>query len=280
MRSRFFVVGGLVCGALSLAAASSVQGAVVFQATAADYNAATNTFVPDVGPAGAYNVDETVAGHEGLSVVPNATPNGSAALAFDGTSGVQFPAVVFAGAGGAETIFAVLVPSADFSSPQTIVSGGPGSLQYRIDDTSGPNAGEQGVLNRDNFQFGNSSVIVDPTTFSVVDVTLGPTTPTAVFTDDGVVVGDPGSTYGPGGLNAIARFGEAQVSADGTVNNEYFRGDIAELLIYNTSLDTADRQAVEAQLTAQFISPVPEPMSLGLLATGSIALLARRRRTV
>ena len=62
-----------------------------------------------------------------------------------------------------------------------------------------------------------------------------------------------------------------------------FQGDIAEILIYNTTLGDTDRQLVQQYLDDKWFSlnPIPEPSTLVLLAAGGLLLLlvvARRRR--
>ena len=53
-------------------------------------------------------------------------------------------------------------------------------------------------------------------------------------------------------------------------------GDIAEVILYDRVLTTAERQGVEEYLYAKYF--IPEPTTLSLLALGGLGLLARRRR--
>jgi hypothetical protein len=56
-------------------------------------------------------------------------------------------------------------------------------------------------------------------------------------------------------------------------------GDISEVLIYNTSLSAADRQATLDYLGTKYnITVAPEPASAGLIGVGAAGLLAARRR--
>ena len=54
----------------------------------------------------------------------------------------------------------------------------------------------------------------------------------------------------------------------------YFQGQIAEVLIYNSVLSAEERTEVFNYLDAHW---TPEPASLGLLMTGGLMMLRRRR---
>ncbi len=60
-----------------------------------------------------------------------------------------------------------------------------------------------------------------------------------------------------------------------TSRNYRFKGDYAELLVYNAALSDADRQATEQALLTKYA--IPEPASLGLLGMGLMLISVRRR---
>ncbi len=55
-----------------------------------------------------------------------------------------------------------------------------------------------------------------------------------------------------------------------------FKGQIAEILVYESNLSSNDRQAVTTYLVDKYI--VPEPASLVLIGLGSLVLVKRRQR--
>jgi hypothetical protein len=240
-----FCLFAAVSAAMLLPEAGYAQSAnLIFQVTPSDFNPDNRGSDPDVGPTG------TLTASGAVSIQTNATPSGASSLVFNGTAGSPL-ASQLPDSTNNFTIFAVVLPNAS-SSPETIIAGAPGSLQYRIDEQGSVNAGEQAFLNRDQFQFGNSSAVVDQTKFSLIDATLNPNNSAppngVIFTNNGVVTGDPGGT----GFNvgSITAFGAGD-NGNGTFN-EFFNGQIAELQVYNVSMGTAARQAVEANLLAQF----------------------------
>jgi len=78
------------------------------------------------------------------------------------------------------------------------------------------------------------------------------------------------------GFNLIgAGINLADFASPNPTAEDFFRGDVAEILVYNTVLSDANRQAVEAYLYEKYFAP--EPASLALLAGGAALLLSRGR---
>jgi hypothetical protein len=65
--------------------------------------------------------------------------------------------------------------------------------------------------------------------------------------------------------------------ADNLTGNNW-HGAIAELLIYDEVLSTADRQQVESYLESRYLARIPEPSSAVLLGLGLAAMVSLRRR--
>jgi len=70
------------------------------------------------------------------------------------------------------------------------------------------------------------------------------------------------------------RWGSLQL---GSVNSgeDWFKGDIAEVIIFDGVLSNADIKQVNDYLLAKYV-PVPEPATMSLLALGGLALLRRK----
>ncbi len=247
-------------------------GNLIFQVTAGDFNVSTGALTPDVGPVGMITSPGSV------SIEANATPNNMPALSFNGTGGFGLSSAINESS-NAVTIFAVVLPSYNSSNgnAETIVSGGPGSLQYRI-DAAGTNLGEPAFLDRDQFQFGNSSVPVSQTSYSVIDAMLTPNTsaPNGVnFYTNGVRVGDNGGYgFNIGGITAFGAADNATGTYPNDSYNEFFNGTIAEVQVYDGDLSTTQRQTIENSLAASFGIQFTNPnfnwnAGTGLFTTGS-----------
>jgi hypothetical protein len=84
----------------------------------------------------------------------------------------------------------------------------------------------------------------------------------------------PSSGAGATFSTPITRIGNNEGAGDG------FGGELAEIDIYTGVLTPSQISAVEANLQAEYVSPVPEPTSAGLLGFAALGLLKRRRRAL
>ncbi|MEN6385337.1 MAG: PEP-CTERM sorting domain-containing protein [Phycisphaerales bacterium] len=79
---------------------------------------------------------------------------------------------------------------------------------------------------------------------------------------------------GKAGANSPSgTFTKMLLGTNTSVNGEYFKGDIAEILIYNTALENTDRDSVESYLYNKY---VPEPATIALFGLGLVTLFKRK----
>jgi len=69
-----------------------------------------------------------------------------------------------------------------------------------------------------------------------------------------------------------------QIATDTSWNPHVWGMDVAELLVYNTALSSADQASVTSYLTGTYITPVPEPATLSLMGIGMVAILGFKRK--
>ena len=63
------------------------------------------------------------------------------------------------------------------------------------------------------------------------------------------------------------------------LDRHFWRGDIAEVIVFEGELSAAERTAIEDVLMDRWgVDPVPEPGTLVLLATMAMLLLWQRKR--
>jgi len=85
------------------------------------------------------------------------------------------------------------------------------------------------------------------------------------------VLGGPSATVASG---TTATTGVLGLSSGYVFNQTIFRGDIAELLIYNRALNATERADVQLYLNEKY-GLVPEPASAGLLCAGGLFVMRR-----
>ncbi len=81
--------------------------------------------------------------------------------------------------------------------------------------------------------------------------------------------------------NPIAYSGGTYVGASGAGGGEYWNGDIAEIIVYNSVLNATQIGQVNSYLGEKYGVAVPEPSAIVVLVTGLVGLLAyawRKRR--
>ncbi|WP_432797668.1 LamG-like jellyroll fold domain-containing protein [Poriferisphaera sp. WC338] len=67
-----------------------------------------------------------------------------------------------------------------------------------------------------------------------------------------------------------------QVGAQAGGGGSRLDGQIAEILVYNGGLNTAQIESIEGYLADKYINPVPEPMGTAVLGLGGLMLMRRR----
>lgn len=170
------------------------------------------------------------------SLVGSQTANGSPAVRFDGTDDfLDLTSWIPTTATAGFTVIAYLRPRA---SSRTIVGGGLGSFQHRIDNLF------QQVIEANQAQRGTSNTALSTVTFSSV-VAQGNNVGGSFCLNgnpDGTLTAQIAAPY-----EAITRVGNKNVGG-----NEWYSGDIVEIRIYDAQLSTAAIQAVESELNASY----------------------------
>jgi len=192
------------------------------------------------------------------------TPNGSSSVGLNlgNTNGNGFTLASPIAYASGYTVFALVDPGT--TSGRRALTGG-----------SSNNALEWDVYNgNDDFlreylqDVSNGSATVPTGSFSELDLAVNSSASAFDFNGASDPSNGNGATFG----SAITRIGNNEGGGDG------FSGDIAEIDIYTGILTAPQIAAVQSQLQAEYVSPVPEPVSMGLAMIASGALLGRRRR--
>jgi hypothetical protein len=259
----------LICSALlvltaTIGTATSGRAQILLeQLQSSNYNANTGVWTATVGS------DASGTGNGGVAIptlAAGATPNGSPAVAFNGSEELTFVTPV-----PTETSYTVLAFVLPTNSGHygAIVSGADGSLEYRTDSGN-----TQSVLESEQVGLGTSSgATLSNSSWDNINVTTGPSG--GAFRLNGAADGT---------FSTAANFNSLPITTVGsqqrTDSGERFIGDIAEIQIYSGTLSTAQIQGVESAFNASYVNaPVeaPEPSTLALFLGGMTLLIVVQR---
>ncbi len=220
---------------MALMSAGVAQAALRLKLEASNYDPVTGIWT-DTSGNNNHATQGTAASRP--SLVANQTANGSAAVSFDGADDSLnlLSAIPVTSDAAGYTVFAYVRPSDTSGDAKTIVSGTSGSLQYRI-------VAKQNFVKTAVTSLGYSDTTLSTTVFNNISAQVNDTG--GLYRLNGSPDGAPtsGHTFTPG-ITAIGR--------NGANGGEQFRGQIAEIRVYDEQLSLAAIQAVEAEFTEAY----------------------------
>jgi hypothetical protein len=225
------------------------------QLKASNYNALSGVWTDSSGNGNS----ATFGGATTPTLVSSSTPNGSSAVDIT-TGGGSFALTTGIGFSSGYTVFAVIDPTT--AAGRNALTGGssPNALEYDL------NGGNQDYLREYLQDVGHGNATISTSGYSLIDLAVNSSGASFDLNQasDGTVAG---ATFG----SNLTRIGNNEGGGDG------YLGDIAEIDIYSGVLSPSAISAEEAALTAEYITPVPEPSSWVMLAGGLGTLVAVRR---
>ena len=256
------VGGAMVLGSTAANATTVSLPTPMVDYAAANYNATTGVWTDSSGNGD--NATQTP-GSSAPTLALNATPNGSAAVTFNGSQSLNITTGLSTSTGF--TALAFLDPTT-FSASNVILGIAPnnpnlgGAFEYRL------NGAKQDVVSAGFVDEGTSNTALSLNSWSNINVAVDGSGGT--FRLNGSVDGTCGA-WSSGPVTGVI----GASSQDGN-----FIGNIAEIQVYAGALTDAQRQAVEQQFINAYVTPVPEPAPLILLTGGMGLLLVCKRRKV
>lgn len=246
----------VAAGLLAAGSLSTSAQTLSLQLQVANYNPTTGVWYDS----SVNNNNATYSGATKPTLTGAVTPNGSSAVNLLGGASTFNLASSISGSSG-YTAFAFIQPAS--SSGPNAVTGGTGSagLEYRV------MAAHQDALREWAQDLGSGSGTISTSGFSLIDVAVSGAG--GAYRLNGSADGTISANAGFGG--AITQIGNNAGGGEG------FAGYISEIDIYSGVLTPTQIGTVEAQLTAQYVTVVPEPTSL-TIALGGLGLAFATRR--
>ncbi len=201
----------------------------------------------------------TYSGGSTPTLVANATPNGSSAVNLTGSGSLLLNSSISPISG--YTVFAFCEVATDGATRNALTGGSsPTALEYDVYN------GNQDYLTEYTADVAHGNATLSTTSFSLIDLAVNSSG--SSFRLNGASDGTgAGATFG----SAITRIGNNEGGGDG------FVGNIAEIDVYTGVLSSSQISTVEAGLTAAYVTAVPEPTTLALVAGGFGLILTVRR---
>jgi hypothetical protein len=242
------VAGLIMAGGLSASAQT-----LMLQLQASNYNPITGVWTDTSG-----NSDNaTYSGSSIPTLLAGVTQNGSSAVNLSGNGSLVLSSAL--GYSSGYTVFAFIKPTTGVG--RNALTGGSVNNALEYDIYNGP----QDYLREYLQDVGHGNATISTSSFSLVDLAVNSSG--ASFNLNGASDGTVGgATFG----SAITRIGNNEGGGDG------FVGDLSEIDIYSGVLTAGQISTVESQLTASYVTPVPEPTAWAMMAGVFGIMLAAR----